>query len=1014
MHIQLRHKKVIEGTIVLLALLVLALSVSFSWQSYRDYRMDALAAKNSELADLFADAMQHYTLERGLTAAVLGARDKATDSFRTRIGETRRQADSDWQQAMTLAATLANGPDFTMARDLAAEARTRLDGIRRRIETHLDGRGPPVALNEWIETISQFVAVSGRVWETALFAERMTHTEAGRFAMPRKILWEAGEQAGLERGLLAHYINAHAPVPDDMLEKLRFVRDTTVFSIERARQLLDTPSADPRIASAVAAMRQKYLEEFAPLRARVYRAARSGGYPLSAAEWLAQASAAIQSIHAVTETITAVTVEKSVKSERRHLSWLGLTLFLLAGSAGLSVASLTRVRSLVEGVFHQKELAEVTMDSIGDAVITTDAAARVEYLNPVAEGLTGWTTEEAKGRPLTEIFNIVNGYNREPKENPIEHCLRENRVVGLGNDTVLIRRDASESAIEDSAAPVRDRHGNVVGAVMVFYDVAASRGNTHLLSYHATHDRLTGLVNRAEFEHRLQAVLEQTKSRGGQHAICYLDLDQFKLVNDTCGHAAGDQLLRQLTKQLQTRVRDVDTLSHLGSDEFGLLLVSCPLDKAIAVAESLLRLVRDFRFEWRGAAFNLNASIGVVPITPENDNAGEVLAKADSACFAAKEKGRNRIQVYEPGDLEYAHRHGEMQWVARLNQALAEDRLRLYCQPIVPLRAKYPPHYEILLRLADEQGQIVLPGEFIPAAERYNLMPRIDRWVVRHTLSALKQVLPPKPTRRPGVVCNINLSGASIGEASFLDELRAELEAAALPPGAVCFEITETAAVSNLDQATKLIRALKSQGCTFALDDFGTGLCSFAYLRDMQVDFLKIGGEFVKEIARDPTARAAVQAINTVGHTLRMRTVAGACLEPEDPGMGARDRGGLCAGFRFGQADAGGAVHAEAPPAHGLRGAGEDRAGRAQAESRVTSAGLGLCGLQVADELEAREREHQDDGEENDRTVLKTRAAGGFDAVERPVGGEIERNADHGKGDKFHAIPLVDEFEASL
>ncbi|OGI44162.1 MAG: hypothetical protein A2V92_04790 [Candidatus Muproteobacteria bacterium RBG_16_65_31] len=873
-HIQLRHKKVVEGAIVVLALLVLALSVSFSWQSYRDYRTDALAAKNSELAYLLANAMEHYTLERGLTAAVLGAKGKAADSFRTQIAEARRQADSGWQQAMALAATLANGPDFDLSLSLAGEARARLGGIRRRIETHLDGRGPPVALNEWFETSTQFIAVSGRVWETALFAERMSHTEAGRLAMPRKILWEASEQAGQERGLLAYYINARAPVPDDMLERLRFTRETTAFGIERARHLLDTPSADPRIASAAAAMRRTYLDEFAPLRAQVYRAARGGAYPVSAAEWIAQANAAIQSIHAVTEAITAVAVEKSEKSERRHLNWLGFTLFLLAGSAGLSVASLTRVRSLVEGVFHQKELAEVTMDSIGDAVITTDAAARVEYLNPVAEGLTGWTTDEAKGRPLMEIFNIVNGYNREPKENPIERCLRENRVVGLGNDTVLVRRDGSESVIEDSAAPVRDRHGNVVGAVMVFYDVAAQRGNTHLMSYHATHDRLTGLVNRAEFERRLQAILEQTKSRGGQHAICYLDLDQFKLVNDTCGHAAGDQLLRQLTKQLQTRVRDTDTLSHLGSDEFGLLLVGCPLDRAIAVAEDLLRLARDFRFEWRGTAFNLNASIGVVPITPENDNAGEVLAKADSACFAAKEKGRNRIQVYEPGDLEYAHRHGEMQWVARLNRALAEDRLRLYCQPIVPLRANYPTHYEILLRLADEQGRIVLPGEFLPAAERYNLISQIDRWVVRHTLSALKQVLPPKPTRRPGVACNINLSGASIGEASFLDELRAELEAAALPPGAVCFEITETAAVSNLEQATKLIRMLKSLGCTMALDDFGTGLCSFAYLRDMQVDFLKIGGQFVKEIARDPTARAAVRAINTVGHTLHMRTVA--------------------------------------------------------------------------------------------------------------------------------------------
>lgn len=874
LHIQLRHKKVIQGAIVLLALLVLALSGFLAWRSYDYYRTTALAASASELADTLADAMEQYTFERGLTAGALGLKGRNPESLRTQILKVRREADAHWQQAMEAAASLDAGGDFKAVLIQATEARASFDGMRRRVDEYLAGRDSPPTLAEWFETSTRLVTVSARVWETALFAEKVNQTEVGRYATPRKILWESAEQAGVERALLAYYIGARLPVPAADLERMQFAHGMAAFGIERVRRLFDAPGTDPRLVEAMTALRKEYLEKFVSIRTDVYRGVSSGRYPLDAPTWLAQISGAIRAIHGVTDTITVIAREQVRQSRQQHLGWLGLALFLFTGSVGVSLASLTRVRQMVEGVFQQKELAEVTMDSIGDAVVTTDAEGRVEYLNPVAEGLTGWTNAEAKGKPLKEVFRIVNGYNREPKETPIEHCLRENHVVGLGNDTVLIRRDGSESVIEDSAAPVRDREGKIVGAVMVFYDVAAQRGNTHLMSYHATHDRLTGLVNRAEFERRLMGVLEQTKSRGGQHAICYLDLDQFKLVNDTCGHAAGDQLLRQLTKQLQTRVRDTDTLSHLGSDEFGLLLVSCPLDKAIAVAEDLLRLVHDFRFEWRGSAFNLGASVGVVPITPEHNNAGEVLAKADSACFAAKEKGRNRIQVYEPGDLEYAHRHGEMQWVARLNQALAQDRLRLYCQPIVPLRANYPAHYEILLRLADEQGQIVLPGEFLPAAERYNLISQIDRWVVRHTLSALKQVLPPKPARRAGMACNINLSGASIGEAAFLDELGAELEAAALPPGAVCFEITETAAVSNLDQATKLIHMLKSRGCTLALDDFGTGLCSFSYLRDMQVDFLKIGGQFVKEIARDPTARAAVQAINTVGHTLHMRTVA--------------------------------------------------------------------------------------------------------------------------------------------
>ncbi len=874
MHIQLRHKQVIEGAIIVLALLVLAFSLFLAWRSYENYRTGVLAAAASELADKLADAMEHYTLERGLTMAALGAQGHNPDRFRPLIAKARQQADADWRQAMEFASALGAGGDFKNARAQAEEARARLDALRRRVDGYLTGAAPAPPMAEWFETSTRLVAVSARVWESVLFAEKVNQTDVGVFAMPRKMLWEAAEQAGEERALLAYYISAGAAVPGGDFERIQFARNMALFGIERVRRLLDAPATDPRLTAAMAQLHTSYVKDFETTRGAVQRATRTGRYPLDAMAWIERASEAIRSIHGVTDSITVVTREQVQQSRRHQMGWFGLALFLFTGSMGLSFASLTRVRVMVDSVFEQKERAEVTMDSIGDAVITTDVAARVEYLNPVAESLTGWSTDEARGRPLAEVFRIFNGYNREPKESPIERCLREGRVVGLGNDTVLVRRDGGEFMIEDSAAPVRDRHGNVVGAVMVFYDVAASRGNTHLMSYHATHDRLTGLVNRAEFERRLKGVLEAARSRGGEHALCYLDLDQFKVVNDTCGHAAGDQLLRSLTKLFQTRVRDTDTLSHLSSDEFALLLVKCPLDKAVAVAEDLLRLVRDFRFEWRGSTFNLGASIGVVPISPQDSSAGEVLAKADSACSAAKEKGRNRVQVYEPGNLEFAQRHGEMQWVSRLTQALTEDRLRLYCQPIVPLRARQPTHYEILLRLVDEGGKVVMPAEFIPAAERYNLMPQIDRWVVHHTLSALKRVLPAKSTRRPGVACNINLSGVSIGEAVFLDELLAEIEAAALPPGTVCFEITETAAIANLEQATKLIRALKARGCSFALDDFGTGLCSFAYLKELQVDFLKIGGQFVKEIGRDPTALAAVQAMNTIGHTLHMRTVA--------------------------------------------------------------------------------------------------------------------------------------------
>src|SRR3989338_2853237 len=404
----------------------------------------------------------------------------------------------------------------------------------------------------------------------------------------------------------------------------------------------------------------------------------------------------------------------------------------------LAVVSFVRVKKTADAMFHDKELAEVTLHSIGDAVITTDAGARVEYLNPIAETLTGWSTKEAKGRPLSEVFHIITGAPRQPQVNPAEKCLKEDRIVGLENNTVLIARDGTERVIEDSAAPVRDREEKVVGAVMVFYDVPLMRNSTHLLSYHATHDALTGLINRRDFERRLTRLVENAKLGNAQHVLCYLDLDQFKVVNDTCGHIAGDKLLRQLAFQLKDRIRDSDTIARLGGDEFGVLLESCPLDAARRLTDGLIRVVNDFRFVWEGKTFEIGVSIGMVRITPESASPVELMSQADSACYAAKEKGRNRVQIYEPGDTELLQRQGEMHWVGRLQKALHEDRFTLFSQPIKPLLngADHRRYQEVLLRMVDEAGNIVPPMEFIPAAERYNLMPAIDRWVLRKALAA--------------------------------------------------------------------------------------------------------------------------------------------------------------------------------------------------------------------------------------------------------------------------------------
>ena len=526
-----------------------------------------------------------------------------------------------------------------------------------------------------------------------------------------------------------------------------------------------------------------------------------------------------------------------------------------------------------EALFEEKERAQVTLHSIGDAVITTDATGIVAYMNPVAEALTGWSVDEARGQPLEAVFQIINERSRERVPNPVARCLVEGGIKGLSNHTVLMSRSGQEYAIQDSAAPIRCRNGKISGAVLVFSDVTEARRMTLELAYQAAHDDLTGLVNRREFERRLANALGSAKVRGLQHALCYLDLDQFKLINDTIGHVAGDRLLKQIGGVLMRKVRVRDTLARLGGDEFSLLIEHCPLDNAIEIAKSLVLALRDFRFAWEGRSFEIGVSVGVVPITSTAENAAELLAHADVACYTAKDLGRNRIYVYQTEDPELARRHTEMLRVADLKGALQEDRFHLYCQPIVALflPSDAPLRYELLLRLVDAKGEVVLPKTFIPAAERYGLMATIDRWVIRkafhHATVALR-------SRSLGVGIAINLSGNSLNDDGLLAFVRQALAEAGFPPDRLCFEITETAAITNLTQAAHFITEMKKAGCRFALDDFGSGLSCFTYLKHLPVDYLKIDGSFVRDMMEDPIDRAMVAAINQVGHTMGIQTIA--------------------------------------------------------------------------------------------------------------------------------------------
>ena len=534
--------------------------------------------------------------------------------------------------------------------------------------------------------------------------------------------------------------------------------------------------------------------------------------------------------------------------------------------------ALNRVRESETALYQEKERAEVTLYSIGDAVITTDESGCVDYLNPVAERLTGWTLSQVQDRPLGEIMRLINENTREPVANPVDQCLQCGEVLELADHTLLVRDDGEEVAIADSAAPIRDRVGRIIGAVMVFHDVGHARKLARQLSYQATHDALTGLYNRRAFEEQLKDALDCVRREGREHAVCYLDLDQFKVVNDTCGHIAGDELLKQLAHLLQTKVREADLLARLGGDEFGVLLRYCSLDQARVIADDLRRTVRDFRFVSDDYSFELGVSIGVVGVSGDTQSLTEIQSAADVACYAAKEGGRNRVHVYVPDDRELQQRQGEMRWVSRIHKAMDENRFVLYCQPIMPVdpTVGLVPHYEILLRIRDEDGQNVPPMAFIPAAERYNLMPMIDCWVVRNVLRNVRQ----GGAALDNAIWTINISGRSLGDEEFLHVVCEEIDTADFPGERLCFEITETAAIANLRRAARFIKMLKARGCKFALDDFGSGLSSFAYLKNLEVDYLKIDGGFVRDIATDDIDRAMVEAINSVGHVMQIRTIA--------------------------------------------------------------------------------------------------------------------------------------------
>lgn len=526
----------------------------------------------------------------------------------------------------------------------------------------------------------------------------------------------------------------------------------------------------------------------------------------------------------------------------------------------------------------ERYMTEKVFEHINDGVITFDQSGVVRYLNPVAEQMTGWTLSDAKGLLLQDVFHIVDRHNRRSAVDRLLVTSKDALHEARTSSHILLRRDDWEFVIEETITPVHDKNGVLIGAAIIFRDASSMNGVGQDALYQSSHDALTGLINRTEFESHVHQALANAKSDGRQHAFCYLSIG---ILRDAVDNLLHDNILKQVSSLLYAKVRDTDVLARIADNEFGVLLKNCSLENAQEAAQSFCNEINWHSFIHDGEKIDVILNVGLIPITSGCGGLLDVMRIADSACYVARDKGRNRIHVYKVQDITLQSRQSELQWIHQIRQALDENSFQLYCQSIVPLALDAKDqqiHHEILLRMQDENGAIIRPGLFIPSAERYNLMPSIDRWVVKNALKILSEKL---ERHQPLGIFSINLSAQSLDDENFLAFVVDQLDRTNVPANSICFEITESTAISNLISATRFMSILRGMGCRFSLDDFGRGFSSYGYLKNLHIDYLKIDGSFVRDLSNDPVDHAMVESINQIGHIMGVQTIA-EFVESED------------------------------------------------------------------------------------------------------------------------------------
>ncbi len=581
------------------------------------------------------------------------------------------------------------------------------------------------------------------------------------------------------------------------------------------------------------------------------------------------------------KAIAELTDLENRTQKKNVLTILGLAALTLLLGGFIALFVTRRISVMAQTLQTEKQLAKITLSSIGDAVISTDTRGQITDFNAMAEHLTGLATKDALGKQVDSVFRIYKEADRSSFINPVNTVLQTKETIASNHDLLLIRSDNTEFAIEYNISAILDENKSLLGAIVVFRDVTEIRSLSYKLSYQASHDSLTGLVNRREFEQRLSQAIINAKNEDTTHALCYLDLDQLKIVNDSAGHIAGDELLKQVAHRMAPILRNSDVLSRLGGDEFGVLLEGCTESKALEIAEKLRQTIKETQFAWGNNNYNISVSIGVVIITSDSANVSSIMAAADTACYVAKDNGRNCIEIYHTDSNRLHERRQEMRRVQDISQAVEQNNLILYCQKIVSTKTKvgYTPFYEILLRMKNKDGEIISPKAFIPTAERYNLMASLDKWVIGNVLTALAENKQNHGDTE--IMLSVNVSGQSISNDQFVDYVTRTIEATDFNPQSLCFELTETVAIANMTVAIDFIHRIRKLGCKFALDDFGSGLSSFSYLKNMPVDYLKIDGSFIKDICHDEIDLAFIESIQRIARMMDLQTIAEFVETPE-------------------------------------------------------------------------------------------------------------------------------------